>query len=214
MAERIQVHEGDLLLVLDLQNDFFSSGAIPVPGAETVVPVVNRLLEMLPRAVLSQRWHPRGHVAFASGYPGRKPFETIPAATGEQMLWPDHCLAGRSGADVHPSLNTTRIDLILRRGTTAGLGATSALFADDGRTATGLLGYLKERKVRRLFLVGLLLDFSLRATAQDARRSGLDVVVLEDAVRGLNVRGSLEHAWLTLAEVGARRVLSESLVIS
>jgi nicotinamidase/pyrazinamidase len=214
MAERLQVREGDLLLALDIQNDFFSNGTLPIPGAESIVPIVNRLLEMLPRGVLSLKWHPRGHASFASHYPGRRPFETIPSPTGEQMLWTEHCLAGRNGAEMHPSLNTSRVEMVLRRGTQAGLYVTSALMADDGRTSTGLLGYLKERKVRRLLLAGFLLDFSIRATAQDARKSGLEVVVIEDAVRGLNVRGSLEHAWLTLAEIGARRVMSESLVLS
>lgn len=214
MGERLQVHEGDLLLALDLQNDFFSNGAIPVPGAEAVLPVVNRLLEMLPRAVFCMKWHARGHVSFASHYPGRRPFETIPTATGEQMLWTEHCVAGKSGAELHPSLNLLRVNMILRRGTGPGVGMTSALMSDDRSTSSGLLGYLKERKIRRLLLAGFLLDFSIRATAQDARRSGLEVVIVEDAVRGLNVRGSLEHAWLTLAEIGARRVMSESLVIS
>jgi len=214
MAERLQVREGDLLLALDLQNDFFSNGTIPVPGAETIVPIVNRLLEMLPRGVLSLKWHPRGHASFASHYPGRRPFETIPSHHGEQMLWTEHCLAGRAGAEMHPGINTSRIEMIMRRGTQAGLNVSSALMADDGRTPTGLLGYLKERKVRRLLLAGFLLDFSIRATAQDARKSGLEVVIIEDAVRGLNVRGSLEHAWMTLAEIGARRVMSESLILS
>ena len=214
MAERLQVREGDLLLALDLQNDFFSNGTIPVPGADAVLPIVNRLLEMMPRGVLSLKWHPRGHASFAAHYPGRRPFETITSPTGEQMLWTDHCLAGRNGAEVHPALNVSRLEMILRRGLQPGLGVTSALIADDGRTHTGLLGYLKDRKVRRLFLAGFLVDFSIRATAQDARKSGLEVVIIEDAVRGLNVRGSLEHAWLTLAEIGAQRVMSESLLLS
>jgi nicotinamidase/pyrazinamidase len=199
MAEKLQVREGDLLLALDLQNDFFSNGTIPVPGADAVLPIVNRLLEMLPRGVVSLRWHPRGHASFASHYPGHRPFETIPSPHGEQMLWPEHCLAGRNGGEMHPGLNTSRLEMVMRRGLQPGLG---------------LLGYLKERKVHRLFLVGFLIDFSIRATAQDARKSGLEVVIIEDAVRGLNVRGSLEHAWLTLAEIGARRVMSESLVLS
>ena len=214
MGERLQVREGDLLLALDLQNDFFSNGTIPVPGADAVLPIVNRLLEMLPRGVVSLKWHPRGHASFASHYPGRNPFETVSGQHGEQMLWPEHCLAGRQGGEMHSGLNTSRLEMVIRRGLQPGLNVTSALFADDGRTGTGLLGYLKERKVRRLFLVGFLIDFSIRATAQDARKSGLDVVIIEDAVRGLNVRGSLEHAWLTLAEIGARRVMSESLVLS
>jgi len=130
------------------------------------------------------------------------------------MLWTEHCLAGRAGAEMHPGINTSRIEMMMRRGTQAGLNVSSALMADDGRTPTGLLGYLKERKVRRLLLAGFLLDFSIRATAQDARKSGLEVVIIEDAVRGLNVRGSLEHAWMTLAEIGARRVMSESLILS
>jgi len=214
MAERLQVREGDLLLALDLQNDFFSNGTIPVPGADTILPIVNRLFEMLPRGVLSLKWHPRGYSSFASHYPGRRPFETIPSPHGEQMLWTEHCLGGRNGAEVHPSLNISRIEMISRRGLQPGMGVVSALMADDGHTHTGLLGYLKDRKVRRLLLVGFLLDFSIRATAQDARKAGLDVVIIEDAVRGLNVRGSLEHAWMTLAEIGAHRVLSESLVLS
>ena len=154
----VTVGPRDLLLVVDLQNDFCSDGALAVPGGEDVVPVVNRLAQRFRHVVLSQDWHPRGHHSFASSHQGREPFETIRVEYGEQVLWPDHCVVGSDGAAFHPELDLSRAELIVRKGTDPLVDSYSALFENDRRTPTGLLGYLRERGNEALFMVGLATD--------------------------------------------------------
>jgi nicotinamidase/pyrazinamidase len=172
------------------------------------------LLEIFPHAVLTQDWQPRGHVSFASQHGKRLPFDTASTAHGEQMLWPDHCVMGSEGAEFAPGLATVRASLILRKGRNRGLDAASAFTADDSRTPTGLAGWLQERGVRRVFLAGVPLDHAVLATARDARRAKFEVAVVEDAVRGLHVRGTPEDTWLRFAELGVRRVESEGFLLS
>src|SRR5215469_16726683 len=172
--------ENDVLLVIDVQNDFCPGGALAVPRGDEVVPAVNRLAAGFAHVVVTQDWHPAGHSSFASAHPGRKPFETIELAYGPQVLWPDHCIQGTKGADFHPSLDIPHAELILRKGYHPGIDSYSAFRENDRVTQTGLGGYLRERGFERVFLAGLALDFCVRYSAQDANRSGFRAFVLED----------------------------------
>jgi len=196
----------DALLVIDVQNDFCVGGALAVPDGDAVVPVVNRLMPRFPLVVLTQDWHPRGHGSFASSHPGRHPYETIEVAYGEQVLWPDHCVQGTRGAGFHPDLELDRAALILRKGSDPAVDSYSALFENDRRTPTGLAGWLRERQVGRLFLVGLATDFCVRYSALDARRAGFGVSVVEEGVRGIDMDGSVAATWTELLAAGASRV--------
>lgn len=203
------------LLVVDVQNDFCSGGTLAVPDGEAVVPVVNRLCARLGPAlgarVLTQDWHPAAHRSFASGHEGRAAFESTTMPYGEQVLWPAHCVQGTSGADFHPALDVTGAELILRKGFRAHVDSYSAFYENDHRTATGLAGYLRERGIRRLLLVGLATDFCVSYSAIDGAREGFDVAVVEDGCRGIDLDGSLDRAWEEMTAAGVGRVGSASL---
>jgi nicotinamidase/pyrazinamidase len=206
MVERIRFQLTDALVGIDVQNDFCPGGALAVPRGDEVVPVINRLAGRFRHMVLTQDWHPRGHVSFASSHPGRRPFETIEVAYGEQVLWPDHCIPGTRGAEFHPGLDTLPADVVVRKGNDPGIDSYSALYENDHHTSTGLAGYLRERGAQRLFLAGLATDFCVQYSALDARREGFEVFVVEDGVRGIDLQGSLAAAWARMAEAGVRRV--------
>jgi nicotinamidase/pyrazinamidase len=193
---------GDVLLVIDVQNDFCPGGNLPVPSGHGVVPIIDRLAEKFENVVLTQDWHPAGHCSFASSHPGRKAFDRIATDHGEQVLWPDHCVQGTWGADLHRDLHIPHAALILRKGIHRAIDSYSAFFENDHETPTGLTGYLRERGSTRVFAVGLALDFCVRFSAEDAVRSGFSVVVIENACRAIDVAGSLASARKSFVELG------------
>lgn len=202
MANGIAVGDNDLLLVVDIQNDFCPGGRLAVPHGDEVVPLVNRLATKFPHVALTQDWHPAGHLSFASSHPGRNPFETIAVSYGPQILWPDHCVQGTPGAEFHPALNIPHAGLVVRKGFRRAIDSYSAFFENDRRTPTGLAGYLRERGLKRVFLAGLALDFCVRYSAEDAHGQGFAVVVIEDACRAIDVEGSLQATRQSLAALG------------
>jgi nicotinamidase/pyrazinamidase len=202
--------ESDALLVVDVQNDFCPGGALAVPEGDAVVPVVNRLAERFAHVVLTQDWHPPGHRSFASAH-GRTPFDTVELAYGAQTLWPDHCVQETPGAAFHPRLRLAKAELVLRKGFRPTIDSYSAFYENDRRTPTGLAGYLRERGLARLFLVGLATDFCVHYSAVDARRLGFGVVLVEDGCRGIDLAGSLAAALRDMAAAGVERVTSGAL---
>jgi nicotinamidase/pyrazinamidase len=182
--------ESDVLLVIDVQNDFCPGGALAVPRGDEVVAPINRLARRFANVLLTQDWHPADHLSFASAHPGRKPFETTTAAYGPQVLWPDHCVQGTPGSEFHPSLTIRHAALVVRKGFRRTIDSYSAFYENDRKTPTGLVGYLRERNLRRIFLAGLAFDFCVRYSAEDAARAGLAVTVIEDACRGIDIDGS------------------------
>lgn len=203
--------ETDVLLVVDVQNDFCPGGALPVPGGGEVVDPINRLARSFPHVILTQDWHPRDHRSFASAHPGREPYQTIALSYGDQILWPDHCVQATAGAGFHPDLELERAELVLRKGFRREMDSYSAFHENDRRTATGLGGYLRERGFTRVFVAGLALDFCVLWSAEDARRQGFEAVVVEDACRALNVHGSGSDARRRLQAVGAALLMSGDL---
>src|SRR6266478_9151839 len=185
----------DLLLAVDLQNDFCPGGALAVPRGDEVVAPINRIGRRFAHVALTQDWHPRDHRSFASQHAGRLPFETITLAYGEQVLWPDHCIQGTEGAAFHPALDLPHAELILRKGFRLDIDSYSALFENDRRTPTGLASYLRDRGLRRIFLVGLATDYCVHFSAVDARRLGFDTVLVEAGCRAIDLAGSLDAAW-------------------
>lgn len=203
--------ESDVLIIVDVQNDFCPTGALAVPEGDAVVPVVNRLAEHFVHCVLTQDWHPPGHASFASAHPGRKPFETIDFAYGPQTLWPDHCVQGTKGAQFHPRLVAPRAELIVRKGFHPAIDSYSTFYENDRCTPTGLVGYLRERGFSRVFLAGLATDFCVHYSALDARRHGFAVTVIEDACRAIDLQGSLAQAWRAMAAAGVERLTSDAI---
>jgi nicotinamidase/pyrazinamidase len=201
----------DVLLVVDVQNDFCSGGAMAVPDGEAVVPAINRLLPLFGYVVFTQCWYPAGHLSFASSHPGKQPYERIQVAYGEQTLWPDHCVRGSHGAAFHPQLDADAAQLVMRRGFRREIGSYSAFLDNDSVTSTGLAGYLRDRGLSRVFLCGLATDSSVLHSAIDARHLGFDAAVVEDACRGRDRDGSLARAWRELELAKVRRIDSSEL---
>lgn len=181
---------GDALLAVDVQNDFCPGGRLAVPRGDEVVRPINRLMAGFAHVVLTQDWHPAGHQSFASAHPGRRPYETVALPYGDQILWPDHCVQGTPGAAFQAGLDAGAAQLVLRKGCDRRIDSYSAFVENDHRTTTGLGGYLRELGVTRVFLAGLAFDFCVLWSAEDARRQGFEVVVVEDACRSLDVDGS------------------------
>lgn len=192
----------DLLVVIDVQNDFCPGGNLAVPKGDEVVPLINRLAGRFESVVLTQDWHPRGHQSFASSHPGKKPFETTEAFYGTQVLWPDHCVQETAGAAFHKDLAIGHATLVIRKGFHKEIDSYSAFFENDHKTPTGFSGYLRERGIRRLTFVGLALDFCVRFSAEDARRQGFEALVFEAATRAIDLNGSLAATHKSFAERG------------
>ncbi len=202
MKEGATINGTDVLIVVDVQNDFCPGGALAVPRGDEIVPIVNRLAARFRNVVLTQDWHPAGHFSFASTHPGKKPFETIAAPYGAQVLWPDHCVQGTPGAEFHRSLQIPHAALVVRKGMDRTIDSYSTFYENDRTTPTGLIGYLRERGFSRVFLAGLAFDFCVRYSAEDARREGFTVFVVEDACRGIDVDGSVALTRSSLAALG------------
>jgi len=211
MTDIIAPTDLDVLLVVDVQNDFCPGGRLAVPRGDEVVPAVNRLCGKFPHVVLTQDWHPPGHLSFASSHPGRQPFETITAPYGPQVLWPDHCVQATSGAEFRSDLVAPQAELIVRKGFRREIDSYSAFYENDHTTPTGLTGYLEERGFARVFLAGLAFDFCVRYSAEDAHRGGFAVVVIEDACRGIDLDGSVAATRRALAEMGAEVIASDRI---
>ena len=198
----MKISEQDVLIVVDVQNDFCSGGALAVPDGEKVVPAINRIAQKFQNVVLTQDWHPRDHVSFASNHANKRPYDKIKLAYGSQVLWPDHCVQDTPGADFHKSLHVAHASLVLRKGFHRDIDSYSALYENDHKTPTGLLGYLRERELKTVFVAGLAFDFCVRYSAVDARKAGFEVAVIEDACRGIDIDGSMVAAHRGLKSLG------------
>ena len=203
--------ENAALVVIDVQNDFCPGGALEVPDGDAVVAVINAIAPRFPARILTQDWHPSGHLSFASSHEGKAPFETTTLPYGEQTLWPDHCVQGTAGAAFHRDLETDGADLVLRKGFRRGIDSYSAFYENDRGTPTGLAGYLRSRGISHLFFAGLATDFCVAWSAIDGAREGFETAVVEDACRGIDLEGSLDAAWAQMAEAGVARIRSPAL---
>jgi nicotinamidase/pyrazinamidase len=207
----MQITPHDVLLVVDVQNDFCPGGALAVPEGDAVIPVIHRIAPRFHHVILTQDWHPAGHSSFASSHPGRKPFETIQMPYGPQTLWPEHCVQQTFGAEFHPDLKLPQAELIVRKGFRHEIDSYSAFFENDRTTPTGLAGYLRERGFRRVFLVGLAYDYCVGYSALDARRAGFETIVLRDACRAIDLAGSAASMRRQLEEAGVAHLPSTQL---
>jgi nicotinamidase/pyrazinamidase len=209
-AGAIKVGASDALLVIDVQNCFIPGGTLPVPKGEEVVPLINELAGRFSCVVMTQDWHPAGHISFASTH-GKEPFSVIDMPYGKQVMWPDHCIQGTDDAKLHAELDLTKANLILRKGFNPKVDGYSAFYDNDKKSTTGLAGYFKARGIKRVFVCGLATDFCVMWSSVDARKDGFQVVVLEDASRGIDVRGSMEAGWKEMEKAGVVRAMSGDL---
>ena len=194
------------LIVIDVQNDFCPGGALAVPEGDQIVTGINALMPEFDAVILTQDWHPAGHSSFASSHSGKGPYETVEMAYGTQVLWPDHCVQGSGGAEFHKDLDTTRADMIIRKGYNPAIDSYSAFFENDQTTPTGLEGYLKTRGISDVTMVGLATDFCVNFSALDAAKLGLKVSVRMDLCRAIDLDGSLAAATTAMEDAGVSRI--------
>ena len=190
------------LIVVDIQNDFLPGGALAVPRGDETVAIANRLMPLFSTVVLTADWHPADHSSFASQHTGKSPYDVVPMPYGNQVLWPDHCVAGTTGADFAVGLETVRAHAVIRKGTDKNCDSYSGFLAADRKTPTGLAGYLKSRGVTTVFVCGLATDFCVAWTAQDAAAAGFKTYLIEDASRAIDAGGSLAAAMAGLKTAG------------
>jgi nicotinamidase/pyrazinamidase len=205
------LHATDALLLIDLQPDFMPGGALAVPGGDEILPLVNSLAERFDHVLLTQDWHPFGHISFASTHEGQQPYAQIQAPYGPQTLWPDHCVQHTAGAALHPALDIPHAELILRKGFRSEIDSYSAFVENDRTTATGLAGYLRERGLTRLFLAGLAYDFCVRFSAIDGKALGFETIVIEDACRAVGLPGSVDATSAAFAAAGVPHLNSAAV---
>lgn len=183
------IMESDALIIVDPQMDFCPGGRLAVAGGDEIMAGIDALASHFRHVVITQDWHPAGHLSFASSHAGRQPFDRISMPYGQQVLWPDHCVQGTTGAEFHPGVQGAidRADLIIRKGSNPQVDSYSAFYENDQTTKTGLAGYLRDKQVRRCVFVGLAYDFCVAWSALDARREGFEAVILKDHTRAIGM---------------------------
>ena len=200
------------LIIVDVQNDFCPGGALAVAGGDAIIPVVNEIAPGFDLVVATRDWHPRGHVSFASAHKGHRTGDQIQVDGEAQVLWPDHCVQGTSGADFHPDLDTRPVNLILHKGTSRELDSYSGFLETDHRTSTGLAAYLRGVEVSEVTVCGLATDYCVLFTALDSVESGFATRLVIDAVRGIDQpEGNLDRALDAMREAGVTFVDSARL---
>ncbi len=190
------------LIVIDMQADFCPGGALAVTGGDGIVGPINALMADHDAVILTQDWHPANHASFAANRPGAEPFNVTQMPYGPQVLWPAHCVIGTKGADFHPDLDLSRVDLVIRKGFRPQIDSYSAFFENDHQTPTGLAGYLRDRGLLDLTFVGLAHDFCVAWSAMDAAKGGFAATVLESATRAIDLNGSLDRARTDMRAAG------------
>ncbi len=199
------------LLAVDLQVDFLPGGALSVPGGNEVLAPANHVAAGFRHVVLTQDWHTPGHISFASSHPGKAPYDTITLPYGPQVLWPDHCVQDTPGARFSAHVDMPHAQLIIRKGVHPGIDSYSTFYEADRSTPTGLSGYLRDRGIEEVYILGLALDFCVAWSAVDAARHGFTVHVVEDVCRAIDVNGSLAKAQQDMTAAGVRRVRAADL---
>ena len=212
MPNRMALDRTDVLLVIDVQNDFLPGGALGVADGYAILPLVNRLARVFANVVITQDWHPAGHASFASSHPGAAPFSSVSMPYGKQVLWPDHCVQGSTGAELHDELDTDAAFLILRKGANSLVDSYSAFTESDRKTTTGLAALLKARGARRVFACGLATDYCVAFSALDAREAGFETFVIDDACRAIDADGSLDAAWAKMNSAEVYRVQAREIL--
>jgi nicotinamidase/pyrazinamidase len=210
-ADQIKPGPSSALIVVDVQNCFLPGGSLAVKDGEQVIPVINRIAKSFENVVMTQDWHTPHHISFASSHDGKKPFEMIKLAYGNQVLWPDHCVQGTDSASIAKDINIPQAALIIRKGFHNDVDSYSAFVEADKETRTGLASYLKERRIDTVFVTGLATDFCVAWTAIDACHAGFTTYVVDDACRGIDINGSLAKAWDDMTAAGVKKIQSADI---
>ena len=206
------VKNDNALIIVDVQNDFCPGGKIPVDGGNTITPIINGFSSLFFKTIATQDWHPANHISFANNHHGKKDFETIEVSGGVQTLWPEHCVQGTQGAELHPGLDVKPIDLIIRKGANPDLDSYSAFFENDHITPTGLGYYLKGFKIKKVFLCGLATDVCVFYSAMDSAYLGFETYLIVDASRGVDIpEGNLKSSIDKMIQSGIKIIKSKGI---
>ena len=200
------------LLVVDVQRGFTPGGNLAVANADQIIPNINLLGQYFQNIILTQDWHPENHISFADNHPAKAAYDSIQLDYGTQVLWPKHCVQGTLDAELHPDLNLPQAQLIIRKGFHEQIDSYSAFMEADRKTMTGLAGYLRERGIDTVFVVGIATDFCVAWTAIDACKLGFKTYVIADATKGIDLNGSLQHAWQDMLSHGVKRIYVKDIV--
>lgn len=200
------------LLVVDVQRGFTPGGNLAVANADQIIPNINQLGQYFKHIILTQDWHPDNHISFADNHPGKAAYDSIQLDYGTQVLWPKHCVQGTLDAELHPDLNLPQAQLIIRKGFHEQIDSYSAFMEADRKTMTGLAGYLRERGIDTVFVVGIATDFCVAWTAIDACKLGFKTYVIADASKGIDLNGSLQHAWQDMLSHGVKRIYVKDII--
>jgi nicotinamidase/pyrazinamidase len=179
----------NVLILVDIQNDFIPGGSLPVPQGNEIIKLVNELQNSFDLIVATQDWHPGNHKSFASQHPGKKQFETISLHGQDQVLWPDHCVQGTKGAEFHSDLYMNKVEAVFRKGMNPDIDSYSGFFDNGYKKSTGLAGYLRDRGVKKVYVCGLAADYCVAYTAKDALKENFETYVIEDATRAIDAVG-------------------------
>lgn len=193
------------LILVDLQYDFMPGGSLAVPEGDQVVPVANELMSDFDLVVATQDWHPADHLSFASQHPNREVGELIDLAGLDQILWPDHCVQGTRGAELHSDLNQDQIDKIFPKGTDRKIDSYSGFYDNGHQKSTGMGEYLKEQGVQTVTVLGLASDYCVKWTALDAVKLGFQTRLIERGCRGVNLSpGDVDRACQDMQNAGVK----------
>jgi nicotinamidase/pyrazinamidase len=192
------------LLVVDLQNDFLPGGALAVPAADEIIPLINGMIPDFDLIVASQDWHPPDHGSFAANHEGRAIYETIELGGLPQTLWPVHCVQNTGGALFAPGFDTRRVARVFPKGTNPLIDSYSAFFDNGHKQSTGLADWLRAHHADHLWVVGVATDYCVKFTVLDALREGFRVTLKPGACRGVNLQpGDAERAIREMKAEGA-----------
>lgn len=199
------------LVIIDVQNDFIPGGSLEIPEGEEIVPLINRLQKYYDLVVATQDWHPHNHKSFASNHPGKRPFDKIEINGRSETLWPDHCVQGSKGAELHNDLDTDKIAAIFRKGMDPETDSYSGFYDNGHKISTGLSGYLREKRITEIHFCGLAGDICVYYTIKDAVKEGFTATLIEDASRPLSY-DAFDKIKKELIEIGADIIISDKII--
>lgn len=203
----------DILAVIDVQNDFLPGGALGVKDGDQIIPVINHLLShRFQRSFATQDWHPENHISFAGNHSNAKPYDVVTVPYGPQILWPTHAVQNTWGAELSSKLQQQYFSQVFRKGNNENIDSYSAFFENDKETSTGLVNWLKELKIQRIFFTGLAEDICVASSAKDAFKTGFETYIIQDATKPVKEDDAKKRKE-ELLELGVKYINSHDLAL-
>lgn len=200
------------LIVVDMQNDFMPGGALSVPDADQIIPLIQQLMTIFPFRVATQDWHPKHHISFAANHVGKQNGDSVIIGEFPQTLWPVHCVQNTYGAQLVNGLEASKFSAIFRKGSDPQIDSYSTFFDNQRLHETGLANYLRQAGIKELYFTGVATDYCVLYSVLDALDEGFTTFVIVDACRGVDLEpGDIEKSIGTMVACGAHLVTSDEL---